>query len=339
MKINMHQWVESVLHSHKRFAIPLMTHPGIELSKRKVIDAVKYGEFHYAAIKAIHDKYPTSVSVANIMMDLTVEAEAFGCKINFYDNEVPAIIGNAVNDEASIRSLVIPSLNDGRVPEYLNAAKRAVENIIDRPVFAGCIGPVSLAGRLYDMSEFMTSLYIEPDLMKLLLKKCSDFLLDYAKEFKRIGANGIIMAEPAAGLLSAEMCDEFSSNFVKEIVDEVQDDNFLFILHNCGNNGHVTQSMISTGAKAIHLGNKIDIIKALDEVPENILVMGNLDPVGVFKMANPVEVFSKTTELLQKTSEYNNFIISTGCDTPPGVPEENIKAFFDAVDSFNSGVV
>jgi len=338
MKINMQKWIESVLQPQKRLAVPLMTHPGIELSGRKVIDAVRSGEFHYGAIKAIHDKYPTAVSVANIMMDLTVEAEAFGCNINFYDNEVPNIVGKAVCDEGSINTLAIPSLQHGRIQEYLKATKLAVDNIVDRPVFAGCIGPFSLAGRLYDMSGLMTSLYIEPDLMKLLLKKCSDFLMEYVKEFKRIGANGIIMAEPAGGLLSAEMCDEFSSEFIKEIVSEVQDDDFLFILHNCGNTGHVTQSMLSTGSSAIHLGNKIDIVKALEETPDNILVMGNLDPVSVFKMANPEEVFNQTMELLQRTAKYRNFIISSGCDTPPGVPPENIKAFFDAVDSYNSRI-
>jgi uroporphyrinogen decarboxylase len=338
MKINMQKWVESILQSKKRLAVPLMTHPGIELSGKKVIDAVQRGENHYQAIKAIHDNYPTSVSVANIMMDLTVEAEAFGCNVNFYDEEVPTIIGRRVYDEESVKTLVLPTLQTKRIPQYLNAAKLAVENIKDRPVFAGSIGPISLAGRLFDMSELMTALYTEPEIIKLLLKKCSDFLLEYVKEFKKMGANGIIMAEPSAGLLSSEMCDEFSSRYIKEIVAEVQDDDFLFILHNCGNTGHVTQSMLSTGAKAIHLGNKIDIVKALEEVPENILVMGNLDPVGVFKLATPEEVYNQTMELLQKTAKYRNFIISSGCDTPLGVPPENIKAFFNAVDSFNKKI-
>jgi uroporphyrinogen decarboxylase len=181
----------------------------------------------------------------------------------------------------------------------------------------------------------MTAILIEPDSIILLLEKCSAFILNYAKEFKKLGANGIIMAEPAAGLLSADLCDEFSSKYIKKIVDQLQDENFLFVLHNCGNTGHVTQSMISTGAGALHFGNKIDLPVALRKIPEDILVMGNLDPVGVFKMASPESVYQTTTELLIKTAAYKNFIISSGCDIPPGVPIENIKAFFTAVQSFN----
>lgn len=334
--MNMSDWVRSVTDSNQRLAIPLMTHPGLELTEKKIIDAIKCGEIHFNAIRALHDKFNSAVSVLNIMMDLTVEAEAFGSKINFSDDEVPTVVDRLITDVFEIEKLIVPDLNTGRIPEYLTAARLSAEHINDRPVFAGCIGPFSLAGRLFGLSEIMTELYLNPDLIKLLLEKCCQLILPYAKKFKEVGANGIIMAEPAAGLLSADMCDEFSSQFIKPIVDEIQDENFLFTLHNCGNTGHVTHSMLSTGAKAIHLGNKIDIVNVLNELPENILIMGNLDPVGVFKLSNKDQVYSKTKELLEATSKYKNFIISSGCDTPPGVPLENIQAFFDAVNDYNN---
>ena len=43
------------------------------------------------------------------------------------------------------------------------------------------------------------------------------------------------MAEPLAGLLSPDLAQEFSADYVKQIVDAVQDDNFLVVYHNCGN--------------------------------------------------------------------------------------------------------
>ncbi len=336
MKLNMRRWVGDVIGGRRRLAVPLMTHPGIALSGKKVIDAIKKGENHFAAIKAIHDTYPTAVAVANIMMDLTVEAEAFGSHVRFAEDEVPTVTGRIVHDEESIRALTIPTLGTARIPEYLRATGLAVDHLTDRPVFAGCIGPISLAGRLYDMSELMTALYTEPDSIKQLLRKCSEFLLEYVLEFKKLGANGIIMAEPAAGLLSAEMCDEFSSVFVRDIVGKVQDEQFIFILHNCGNTGHCTASMVSTGAWGLHLGNKIDMAGVLRDIPKDVIAMGNLDPVGVFRMASPQKMHDETMALLEQTAEFRNFIISSGCDTPPGVPKENIDMFFDTVAEFNN---
>lgn len=328
------QWVKSIIENKKRASIPVMTHPGIEMTGKKVIDAVTCGETHYLAIKAMADTYPASAST--IIMDLTVEAEAFGCKINFGEDEVPAVMERLVQDLESVKKLQVPDMNSGRIREYLKASHLAALHINDRPVFGGCIGPFSLAGRLFDMTEIMTAAIIEPETISLLLEKCTRFLLQYIVEMKKTGVNGIIIAEPAAGLLDESMCNQFSSAYVKEIIDAVQDENFMVILHNCGNTGHLTQSMINTGAKALHFGNRIDMLQTLKEVPSNILVMGNLDPVGVFKMSNPDQIKAFTLELLNATKEYTNFVISSGCDTPPGVPPENVIAFFETVANFNN---
>jgi uroporphyrinogen decarboxylase len=328
----MQQWVKNVLLSDKRNALPIMTHPGIDFIGKNVQDAVTNGQVHFDAIVALQKHYPAIA--ATMIMDLTVEAEAFGSPISFAPHEVPSVSGRIVTDLESVQALKVPTLEAGRVPQYLLAGKLAAEHIADVPVLAGCIGPFSLAGRLFDMTEIMTAAFIEPETVKLLLNKCTDFIISYIKAFKANGVNGVLIAEPAAGMLSEDMCDQFSSIFVKKIVEETQDENFTVILHNCGNTGHVTQSMVSTGAAGLHFGNKIDMTEVLRTVPSNVLVLGNLDPVGVFKMGTPKSMKAAVAELLDKTKEYKNFVLSSGCDTPPGVPSENIDAFFDAVNNW-----
>lgn len=76
---------------------------------------------------------------------------------------------------------------------------------------------------------------------------------------------------------------------------------------NCGNTGHCTAAMLATGAKGYHFGNKADMIIALRECPSDVWVMGNLDPVGVFRVLTPEDVFARTEELLTCTGEYANF--------------------------------
>lgn len=333
-KLNMKEWINEVIQKKEVTAMPIMTHPGIEMIGKTVRDAVTDGQVHYNAIKALCDKYPTAASC--VIMDLTVEAEAFGAEIVFPENEVPSVTGRLLCDEAAIEQLEVPALNKGRVAQYLKANMLAAKTITDRPVFAGCIGPYSLAGRLFDMSEIMMYIYINPESANLLLRKCTDFILRYCMALKATGVNGVIMAEPAAGLLSNEDCQQYSSVFIKEIVDKVQDDNFIIILHNCGNTGHCTPAMVSTGAAAYHFGNKIDMVEALKEVPADALAMGNLDPVSLFKAATPEEMKKATLHLLEATKDYPNFVLSSGCDTPPHTPFENIDAFFAALNEFNN---
>lgn len=330
----MKKWMEEVMAQPKRVALPIMTHPGIEYIGKTVREAVTDGQTHFEAIKALAERYPSAAST--VIMDLTVEAEAFGAKILIPEEEIPTVTERLVSDAASVEALQVPSLDAGRVPEYLKANRLAAEAITDRPVLAGCIGPFSLAGRLYDMSEIMVAIYIEPDVIMSLLEKCTAFLIDYCKALKATGVAGVVMAEPAAGLLSDEDHMVYATPYIQQIVEAVQDDDFTIVLHNCGNMGQCTHAMVECGARALHFGNLVDIPQALTEVPEDMMVMGNLDPVGVLQQATPEAVAAATTDLLEKTAGAKNFIISTGCDLPPAVPEANIKAFFDAVEAYNA---
>lgn len=329
----MKTWIDSILNSKEIVAMPVMTNPGIEIIGKTVKEAVTDGNVHYRAIKALADKFHTTSCTT--IMDLTVEAEAFGAEINMPEDEIPTVTGRLLNNAEDIENLQVPDISKGRVPQYILAAKLAAENIMDKPIFGGCIGPYSLAGRLYDMSEIMVAIYIEPDAMLQLLGKCTEFLIKYVKAIKATGIAGIVLAEPAAGLLSNEECITYSSDFVKQIVDAVQDDTFTVILHNCGNSGQCTDAMIQSGANALHFGNAISMKEVLESCPPNILVMGNLNPVGVFKQGNVESVKKETLQLLNDAANYTNFVISSGCDIPPHTPEANIETFLQTVEEFN----
>ena len=329
----MRQWVADIISRREVTALPVMTHPGIELNGHSVTRAVSDGRVHYEAVMTLTRRYP-SVAAATIM-DLTTEAEAFGAEIAFSDDAVPAVSSRLLKDVESIYALQVPSLSAGRIPAYLKANLLAARAVADRPLLAGCIGPFSLAGRLYDMSEIMVLLYEHPEAAHVLMEKCTAFIEKYCLALKATGANGVVMAEPAAGLMSDDDCMTFSSQYVKRIVDRVQDDTFMVVLHNCGNTGHCTHAMVATGAMAYHFGNKCKMEEVIGEVPPTALAMGNIDPVSVFKDGMPFKMRQTVTDLLEKMRPYPNFVLSSGCDTPPHTPLANIDAFFEALDAFN----
>ena len=329
----MKQWVADIIHQKEVTAMPVMTHPGIELNGNTVREAVSKGKVHAEAVIKLTQAYQ-SVAACTIM-DLTTEAESFGAEIAFSDEAVPAVVGHMLTDVKSINELQVPSLSAGRIPQYLKANLLAARAIQDRPVFAGCIGPFSLAGCLYDMSEIMVLIYEHPDEAHTLLAKCTQFIEKYCEALKQTGVNGVLMAEPAAGLMSNDDCKTFSSAYVKYIVNKVQDDNFIVVLHNCGNQGHCTEAMVETGAAAYHFGNKCQMEEVIKEVPPTALAMGNLDPVSLFKDGTPEQMRKATLDLLEKTRQYPNFVLSSGCDTPPHTPIENVNEFFKALDDWN----
>jgi uroporphyrinogen decarboxylase len=92
---------------------------------------------------------------------------------------------------------------DGRTHVYSEVAKQLVvagqQNNI--PVLGDVIGPFSLAGHTFGVSETLELSASEPQVVEALLKKVTPFLIEYVLAFRQIGVAGVIMAEPVAGLL------------------------------------------------------------------------------------------------------------------------------------------
>jgi len=333
MKLNTKDWANSIIADKNCQAIPILTHPGIEYIGHTVKEAVTNAEVHAKAVLALAERFQSSAS--SMIMDLTVEAEAFGSSVAFTENDVPNVVGRLVSSREEVDALEIPTLDKGRIPVFLEANRILAANS-KKPVISGCIGPFSLAGRLYDMTEIMLGMFLEPETIHALLQKCTDFIITYCQALKDAGSNAVLLAEPAAGLMANEQCSEFSSAYVKQIIEKIQDDSFSIYLHNCGNRGNTTDAMIETGAAGYHFGNQMNMLEALKACPKDTLVMGNLDPVSIFQQADSKTMYDETINLLKECAAYPNFVLSSGCDVPPCIPIENIEAFYKALNDFNA---
>lgn len=332
MKRNMNDWLKELLESDVKKAMPVLSFPSITLMGISVTDLISDSEKQATGMKLIADKCPTSASLS--MMDLSVEAEAFGSEIKISGDEVPTVIGKIISSEEDAKALKVPEVGTGRTGLYIEAIEKATKLITDRPVFAGAIGPFSLAGRLMDMTEIMVNCSEEPEMVHETLRKTTEFITKYILAYKEIGANGVVLAEPAAGLLSPKLIAEFSSKYVKEIVDKVQDENFILIYHNCGNTIPLIDSILSTGAAAYHFGNAIKMSEMLKLIPSDIIAFGNVDPANQFRNGTPESVKEATLNIMKECCHHKNFVISSGCDIPPLSSWDNIEAFFNAVDEF-----
>ena len=331
--MNMTSWLEKIKSEKNKKSMPILSFPSVSLIGINVKQITSDSQLQAKGMTLIAKKYDTLASVG--MMDLSVEAEAFGTEIRFSDNEVPTVVGALVSTPEAADTLEVPSLDKGRLMQYVEAIKLAKEQITDRPVFAGVIGPFSLVGRLMDVSVAMINCYDEPEMVHTVLEKVTDFLIKYINEYKKVGADGVLMAEPLAGMLSPMLAEEFSEPYVKKIIDAVQDDSFIIIYHNCGDNVKLmADSIINTGAAAYHFGNSVSMLDMLEKMPKDKVVMGNVDPAGQIKNGTPESVKNAVFEIMSSCSKYPNFVISSGCDIPPESRFENIDAFFEAVKEF-----
>ena len=329
----MMKWLEDIRLSSVKKAMPILSFPCVQLLGVSVKELISDSTMQAKGMKLVADRIDSSAAVS--LMDLSVEAECFGAEIKVSDEEVPTVIGKLINDEDEANALEVPKVGTARSGLYVDAIKNAVEIITDRPVLAGCIGPFSLAARLLDVTDIMMDCYDEPEKVHTVMAKVTEFIIEYCKAFKAVGANGVAIAEPVAGLLSPALAEEFSAPYFKNIVDAVQDEEFIVIYHNCGDNTVRTiDSILSTGSAAYHFGNAIDMAEMMTKIPADTIAMGNVDPAAEFRNGTPESIRKATLDVMEKCCKYPNFVISSGCDIPPMSKWENIDAFFGAVGEF-----
>ena len=336
MIMNMREWCRSIINAPVKKAVPILSFPCVQLQNITVSELICDSDRQAEGMKLVADRCAAGASVA--MMDLSVEAEAFGATVRVSDDEVPTVIGKLLQEPEDADTLQVPAVGAGRTGLYVAAIAKACQRITDRPVFAGTIGPFSLAGRLMGMSEIMMNCFDEPEMVHTTMTKATDFLIAYIRAFRDAGANGVCIAEPAAGLLSPDLAEEFVMPYTRRLIDAVQEDTFAVMLHNCGNSVvRYLDLWQENHAMAYHFGNAVNMEDVLKGMPSDVLVMGNVDPAGEFRHGTPDSIRESTRKILEACSRYPNFVISSGCDIPPASSWKNIDAFFSAVDIFYAG--
>lgn len=321
-------FVDGILSGSNKRALPIITYPALQFTGSSILETLTNAE--KLAELSIEAAKRTDCAAAMCVMDLSVEAEAFGAELSFEENSVPAVSGCLVESFDDAKALAVPDVRAKRCGIFIDSVTLAKQKITDRPLFAGVCAPFSLCARLMGVTECMMCMFDEPETVHTVLAKCTEFLMNYVKALKDAGADGVLLAEPVAGLLSPDFESEFSAPYTKKLAETVKDDGFTVIYHNCGSVERMTDSIFANGCDCYHFGDGADMRALLEAAPAGKLVMGNISPLDCFVNGTPETMRAKVSELLAECKDFPNFVLSSGCDIPANAKWENIEAFFAA---------
>ncbi|NLX97889.1 MAG: hypothetical protein GXY83_17130 [Rhodopirellula sp.] len=93
--------------------------------------------------------------------------------------------------------------------------------------------------------------------------------------------------------------------------------------------GHI-EPMCRTGVHGLSFDSMVDLPAVAPRVPSDVAIIGNIDPVRVMLRGDRETVRRETVALLKSLIDYENVIVSTGCDLPADTPLENIVEFVEA---------
>lgn len=317
----------------RQMVIPLMGFPGIQLNGSTLKQNTFNWGTQFSTIFALERRFHPDGMF--FFMDLSVEASALGLPVRFPLDESPSVEQHLVRTTADLAHFANNDiLSDGRVAVYVETM-RLMSRYMDTLNGGYVIGPFSLAGLLMGASEAAMASMTDPALLHAVLRFCSGVISRYARALARAGADMIAILEPSASFLSPALFREFPLRYLQEIINTLD---CVPILHVCGQTTHLLEPMVETGAQGLSLDSMVDFPSAAKRVPEDVVLIGNLDTVQVMNQLSPNQVYAIARDLIAAMEPYPNFILSSACDLPAETPLENIHAMIDAARGANIGM-
>ncbi len=310
----------------KNLVIPLLGAPGITLSKTTLRENLTNSEVQYKTLSILIDKFsPDGIFP---MMDLTVEIEALGSETNFPENANPSVAKPLIKNREDLKILKGNWQGiSGRMKVFIEVMEKIAKKY---SIIKGgyVIGPFTMAGELMGANDIAMQAMLNPELVSELVNFSLEVISEYANALFNAGADAIAVLEPLAVILSPKKYKEFSLYPFKKLVSNLN--NKPLILHICGNTNHLIKSMLDSGAVGLSLDSVINFEELKKIIPQEITLMGNLNPVKIFLQSTPDQVAEATKSLKESMKDTKNFILSSGCDIPLDTPLKNIEAFMKA---------
>lgn len=308
---------------------PLVGYPGAKLTKSRIVENLKCAKVQFETINEIIKNYNPDVVFP--FMDLSIEAETLGLDVEFPEKESPNVREHPVKNENHLDRLKKIKVTEGRKAVFTDVIKR-LKKETNKKVGGYVISPFTLAGLLMGAQNLAVNTIMNNKLCHQVLAFALKTIIPYARAQQQAGADFIVLLEPTAVLLSPELFDDFVVPYVTDMTEKLD---VPVVLHVCGNSTDLVPLMCKTGVQGLSLDSPVDFLDISKDVPEDIVLIGNLSPVDVLLNMDYKGVYHETVKFLKSTSHMQNLILSTGCDLPPETPLENVSAFMQAAVDFN----
>jgi uroporphyrinogen decarboxylase len=191
-------------------------------------------------------------------------------------------------------------------------------------------GPFTLAAQMFGTERLMSAIYKDRAAVEAVLAFSVDVSVRYYQGFIERGARIISIGEPTASgdMISRRHFEQLTLPTLTVFMERLKGLGALNLLHICGNITDRLDLVADTGVDVLSVDFKVDLKRVKEVLGIRLAFSGNVNPVAVLQQGSPEEVSAVSRGCIEDGGDDGNFILMPGCDIPPGVPLENLKAFF-----------
>jgi MtaA/CmuA family methyltransferase len=170
----------------------------------------------------------------------------------------------------------------------------------------------------------MTDFFDDPAFVRDLFEFVVELELRFAREQVKAGADIIGIGDAAASLVGPQIYEEFVLPYEKKLVDGIHACGGRTRLHICGNTRRILGGMGRLGCHIVDLDSMSPLNEARQQMGEDQVLLGNLNPVTVLRNGNPEIVTAAIAECHRQAGA--RYIVGAGCEVPRDTPAENLRA-------------
>jgi len=266
-----------------------------------------------------------------VVFDLQIEAETFGCELNWSDDNPPAVISHPLFDgKAELEDLKIPTKESGRMPIVLEATRELRKKFPDLALYGLITGPFTLALHLLGTDIFM-GMFDRPDYIHKVLHFCSEVGSAMAKMYAEEGCDIVAVVDPMTSQIGPDQFAEFCTPPSQLLFDSIRDAGAKGSFFVCGHAQNNIAVMCDCHCDNISVDENIPLDYVKDICDEKgVSFGGNMKLTTVILLGTPDDNKVNAFECME-LGGYEGFILAPGCDLPYATPEENLIAVTDVV--------
>ena len=201
---------------------------------------------------------------------------------------------------------------------------------------SGYAGIYERAYFLMGFEEFMTNLALNPSLIGDLLDKITDYKIEIAKGFIKlgikIGHSGDDLGTQLGTMFSKQTFQKILKPRIARLWKVYKDAGLPVMFHSCGNVTEFIPDLIEIGLDVIEPVQPVmDLSYLKKEFGRDITFWGGIDTQKVLPYGKPEEVRKLASDTIKILGKGGGYIIATAQEVMKDVPIENVKALVETI--------
>ncbi len=303
--------------------VPFVGVHGGKILGMSASEFLKSSDKMVAGVQAAIERYqPDGIPVA---FDLQIEAETFGCELNWSDDTPPAVTSHPLSSGVSLDKISVPTRDDGRIPLVLQATRELRQANPDIALYGLITGPFTLALHLMGTDIFM-KMFDAPEEIAATMEFCTATCNALSEYYIEAGCDIVAVVDPMTSQIGPDQFKEFVGPSASAVFDFIHEKGAMSSFFVCGHAEQNLHVMCDCKPDNVSVDENIplDTIKDIC-LGRGVSFGGNMQLTTVLLLGKPIDAQRNAIECMEIGGE-KGFILAPGCDLPFDTPVENLEA-------------